>query len=149
MTFFKMIHLLGVILWIGGMFFSYAVLRPAITETLQKPERMRLWGNVFRRFFKLVWGTVAAILVTGLYMIYQLGGAAHVPQHVLVMLLSGLAMVVVYGYVFFACYVPFDLHVAKGRWDDAAKLMGQIRQLMGFNLTLGVLTICFAVLWTR
>ncbi|MEJ1958254.1 MAG: hypothetical protein WDM70_01360 [Nitrosomonadales bacterium] len=47
MAFFKLLHLLAVILWVGGMFFAYVVLRPSAVEILQSPERLRLWDKVF------------------------------------------------------------------------------------------------------
>lgn len=144
MTIFKLIHLFGVLLWVGGMFFAYVVLRPAAVEVLQPPERLRLWDSVFRRFFNWVWGAIGAILVTGLYLIYQYGGLAHVPPHVHAMLLLGLLMVFIYGYVFFACYVPLSLHVAKERWKEAGEMLGKIRQLVAINLTLGLITIFVA-----
>jgi uncharacterized membrane protein len=145
MTFFKLIHLFAVLVWIGGMFFSYVVLRPAAVDALQAPERMRLWDNVFRRFFNWVWGALGLILVTGFYMIYQYGGLAHAPHFVRVMLLLGLAMAGIYGYVFFACYVQFNLHVAKDRWQEAGEILGKIRKLVALNLALGLLTIGVAV----
>jgi uncharacterized membrane protein len=141
MTFFKLIHLIAVLIWVGGMFFAYVVLRPAAAGALQPPERLRLWDNVFSRFFNWVWGAVGAILATGLYMIYQYGGMAHTPQYVNVMLLLGLAMVGIYGYVFFGCYVPFNLHVAKERWKEAGEMLARIRLLVATNLTLGLITL--------
>ncbi len=146
MTVFKLLHLLSVLIWVGGMFFAYMVLRPAAVDVLQPPERLRLWNNVFRRFFNWVWGAVGIILVTGLYMIYQYGGMAHVQRHIHVMLLLGLVMAGIYAYVFFACYVPLSLHVANERWKDAGEILGKIRKLVGVNLTLGLLTACVAVL---
>ncbi|MDD4911946.1 MAG: CopD family protein [Sideroxydans sp.] len=146
MTFFKLLHLLSVILWVGGMFFAYTILRPAAVDVLQPPERLRLWDNVFKRFFNWVWGAVGLILVTGFYMIYQYGGMAHVPHYVHVMLLLGMIMAGIYGYVFFACYVPFNLLVAKERWKEAGEILGKIRKLVGLNLTLGILTTLIAVL---
>jgi uncharacterized membrane protein len=140
MTLFKLIHLLAVLIWVGGMFFAYMVLRPAAVDVLQPPERLRLWDNVFRRFFNWVWGAIGLILATGFYMIYQYGGMAHVPVHVHIMLTLGLAMVAVYCYVFFACYVPFNLHVAKERWKEAGEMLGKIRKLVALNLTLGLIT---------
>lgn len=145
MTFFKLVHLLAVLIWVGGMFFAYMVLRPAAVDVLQPPERLRLWNNVFQRFFKWVWGAVGAILVTGLYMIYQYGGMAQVPLYVHIMLLLGLAMTAIYIYVFFACYVPLSLHVAKERWKDAGEMLGRIRKLVAVNLTLGLLTVSVVV----
>ncbi len=146
MTFFKLLHILAVIVWVGGMFFAYVVLRPAAVEILQPPERLRLWNNVFSRFFNWVWGAIGIILVTGLYMIYQYGGMAHVQRYVHVMLLLGLVMVGIYGYVFFACYVPLSLHVANERWKEAGEMLGKIRKLVGVNLTLGLVTVCVAVI---
>jgi uncharacterized membrane protein len=146
MTLFKLIHLLAVLIWVGGMFFAYMVLRPAAVDVLQPPERLRLWVNVFRRFFNWVWGAIGLILATGFYMIYQYGGMAHVPVHVHLMLTLGLAMVTVYCYVFFACYVPLTLHVSKERWKEAGEILGKIRKLVALNLTLGLITSSVAVI---
>src|SRR5512135_1558720 len=141
MTLFKLIHLISVLIWVGGMFFAYMVLRPAAVDVLQPPERLRLWNNVFSRFFNWVWGAVGLILATGFYMIYQYGGMAHAPHYVHVMLLLGLVMAGIYGYVFFACYVPLSLHVAKERWKEAGEVLAKIRKLVAVNLTLGLLTV--------
>ena len=92
MTLFKLIHLLAVLVWVGGMFFAYVVLRPAAVEVLEPPHRLRLWDAVFRRFFNWVWGAVGALLVSGLYMIYLYGGIAHAARHVQIMLVLGLVM---------------------------------------------------------
>lgn len=146
MILFKLIHLLAALIWVGGMFFAYVVLRPAAVETLEPPQRLRLWDSVFRRFFGWVWGAVGALLVTGFYLIYLYGGIAHVPRHVHIMLTLGLAMMAVYGYVFFACYVPLSLHVAKQRWKEAGELLGKIRKLVAVNLALGLLTVSVAVI---
>ncbi|HEY8887721.1 MAG TPA: CopD family protein [Gallionella sp.] len=146
MTLFKLIHLLAALIWVGGMFFAYVVLRPAAVETLEPPQRLRLWDEVFRRFFVWVWVAVAALLVSGLYLVYLFGGMAHVGLHIHIMLAMGLAMMVIYGYVYFACYVPFNLHVAKQRWKEAGELLGKIRKLIAVNLALGLLTVCVAVI---
>lgn len=146
MTLFKLIHLLAALIWVGGMFFAYMVLRPAAVEVLEPPQRLRLWDAVFRRFFKWVWGAVATLLVSGLYMIYLYGGIGHVARHIHIMLVLGLAMMAIYGYVFFACYVPLSLHVAKQRWKEAGELLGKIRKLIAVNLSLGLLIVCVVVI---
>lgn len=143
---FKLLHLLAVVLWVGGMFFAYVVLRPAAVEVLQPPERLRLWDKVFQRFFTWVWGAVGMILVSGFYLIYQYGGMAHVSHHIHLMLLLGLAMTVIYAYVFFALYVPLSLHVAKERWKEAGELLGKIRKMVAINLSIGVVTIGVALI---
>lgn len=141
MTLFKLIHLLAVLIWVGGMFFAHVVLRPAAAETLEAPQRLKLLDAVFRRFFNWVWGASGAILVTGFYLVYLYGGIARTVSHVHIMLASGLAMVAIFGYVFFACYVPFSLHVSKQRWNEAGEILVRIRRLVALNLVLGLLTI--------
>jgi len=146
MTLLKLIHLLAALIWVGGMFFAYVVLRPAAVEVLEPPQRLRLWDTVFRRFFIWVWVAVAVLLVSGFYMIYLYGGFTHVPGHVHAMLALGLAMMAIYGYVFFACNRPFSAYVAGQRWKEAGAMLGKIRKLIAVNLTLGLLTVCVAVL---
>ena len=146
MVLFKLIHLLAALIWVGGMFFAYVALRPAAAEVLEPPQRLSLWDAVFRRFFSWVWGAVSILMVSGLYMVYLYGGLAHVARHIHIMLFSGLTMMVIYSYVYFACYVPFNLHVAKQRWKEAGEILGKIRKLIAINLSLGLLTVCVAVI---
>lgn len=146
MTLFKLIHILAAVIWVGGMFFAYVVLRPAAVEVLEPPQRLRLWDAVFRRFFYWVWGAVAILLASGFYMIHLYGGFASAPGHVHAMLVMGLLMTAIYGYVFFACYVPFKLLVAKQDWKGAGNVLGRIRKLIAVNLSLGLLTVCVAVI---
>ena len=145
-TLFKLIHLFAVLIWVGGMFFAHMVLRPAAVEALEPPQRLTLLNAVFRRFFNWVWGVVGAILVTGFYLIYLSGGIVHTAHHVHIMVVLGLAMMVIFGYVFFACYVPFNLHVAKQRWEEAGEILVWIRRLVALNLVLGLLTVAVVAL---
>lgn len=142
----KMIHFLAALIWVGGMFFAYVVLRPAAVDVLEPPLRLKLWDNVFRRFFVWVWGAVAVLLGSGFYMIHMFGGFAHLPMHVHAMLATGLLMTAIYVYVFFACYKPLSALVSQQSWKEAGAMLGRIRQLIGINLAIGLLTVCFAVL---
>lgn len=54
------IHALSAVIWVGGMVFAYAVLRPSL-GALEPPQRLTLWRNVFERFFVLVWIIVVAL----------------------------------------------------------------------------------------
>jgi uncharacterized membrane protein len=146
MAIFKLIHLLAALVWLGGMFFAYVVLRPAAVAALPPPERLQLWDQVFQRFFNWVWGALGLLLITGFYLIYLRGGIAQMPGYVLLMLVLGLVMMVIYGYVFFACYVPFNLHVSKQRWLEAGEQLGKIRSLVAVNLLLGGLIVAVVVL---
>lgn len=141
MALFKFIHLIAVLIWVGGMFFAYVVLRPATAEALDLPQRMNLWSVVLRLFFNWVWASVGVILITGFYLIYLYGGIAHVSRHVHTMLALGLVMMVIHGYMFFTCYVPFSLHATKRRWKEAGEPLEKIRKLVAANLLLGLLTV--------
>ena len=142
MMFFKLIHLLSVLVWVGGMFFAYVVLRPAVVETLEPPQRLRLWDAVFRRFFLWVWLAVAALLLSGFWLIHLYGGFASVGRHVHIMLMLGLTMMALYGHVYFGCYKPFSREVAAQNWKVAGEWLGKIRKLVAVNLALGLLTVC-------
>jgi len=146
MTLLKLIHFLAALIWVGGMFFAYVVLRPAAAVVLEPPQRLRLWDTVFRRFFVWVWGAVAVLLTSGFYMVFLYGGFAHLPAHVHAMLALGLVMMAIYAYVFFACYRPFSALVARQGWKEAGEMLGRIRKLIAVNLALGLLTVCIAVL---
>ena len=44
-------HAIAAVVWVGGMFFAYLVLRPAVGGITPPPERLKLWDRVFGRFF--------------------------------------------------------------------------------------------------
>jgi uncharacterized membrane protein len=148
MALFKLIHLLAVLIWVGGMFFAYVVLRPAAVEVLEAPNRLRLWVAVFSRFFKWVWGAIGVLLASGFYMISLYGGMASAPRFIHVMLLLGIVMVLIFCYVYFRCYAQLAQLVAKQEWPKAGGVLATIRKLVAVNLTLGVLTVCVAVVTT-
>jgi uncharacterized membrane protein len=143
---YKLIHLLAVLVWVGGMFFAYVALRPAAVETLEPPQRLRLWTAVFRIFFRWVWASIGVLLASGLYMIYLFGGMANVPGYVHVMLALGLLMMLIFMYVFFSLYVPLGKNVAAQRWKEAGEFLGRIRQLIALNLALGIVVVCVVML---
>jgi len=146
MALFKLIHILAVIVWVGGMFFAYMVLRPSLPGLFKQPERLRLWDKVFSRFFNWVWLAVLLLLASGLYMIYEMGGIANVPRFVHVMLLLGIVMMLIYAYVYLSCYARYNLLVAAKDWPNADTLLATMRKLIAVNLVIGLLTVCVAVI---
>lgn len=145
MLFLKLFHLLAVLIWVGGMFFAYVVLRPAAVEILQPPERLRLWNNVFARFFVWVWLSIAVLLLSGFAMIETYGGMAHVGRYVHIMLTLGLGMMAIYGYVYFVRYPMLKKFVAAEQWKEAGATLGKIRELIAINLGLGLFTVVVAM----
>lgn len=133
------LHVLGVVVWVGGMFFAYMALRPAAVAVLEPPPRLTLWAAVFGRFFPWVWASVTLILLTGLHMLMKFG--AGVPHYLWTMLALGLVMMAIFAHIFFAPYPRLRRAVSQQDWNAGGAALGQIRALIGINLGLGVLTI--------
>ena len=140
MTVSLFLHLLGVVVWVGGMFFAYMALRPVAASVLEPPQRLPLWAGVFGKFFPWVWVSVILILLSGLHMLMVFGGFAA-PLYVLAMLGLGLLMMLIYAVVFFSPYPKLKRAVGEQNWKAGGAALGQIRQLIGVNLILGLLTI--------
>ena len=140
MTLSLFLHLLSVVVWVGGMFFAYMALRPVAASVLEPPQRLTLWAGVFGKFFPWVWVAVVLILATGLHMLMKLGGAAA-PHYALTMLVLGVAMMAIFAHVFFAPYGRLRRAVAAQDWKAGGAALGQIRRLIGINLSLGLVTI--------
>ena len=135
----KAAHVLGAIVWVGGMFFAYLVLRPSLS-VLEPAQRLALHGQVFRRFFLIVWHAMPVMLVTGLAIIvFVYGGMSGVRWNVHLMLLLGLVMSGVFLAIFFGPYRAFRASPGPASLDT-------IRKLIGVNLVLGLLTSVIAVL---
>jgi uncharacterized membrane protein len=133
--------LLGVIVWVGGMFFAYMALRPAAAQLLEAPQRLMLWRGVFARFFPWVWLSILFILSSGLIMIAEMGGFGVMPISILVMFVLGLLMMLIFAHVFFAAYGKLKRHVAAQAWPAAGAALAQIRSLVGVNLSLGLIIV--------
>jgi len=139
-----MLHILGVVIWVGGMFFAYMALRPAAVATLEPPHRLPLWAATFKRFFPWVWLSILAILVSGYYMVGLFGGFKNLPLYIHIMHGLGLLMVVIFLHVFFAPYGRLKKAVNSKTWPDGGKALAQIRILIALNLSLGIITIIVA-----
>ena len=76
MTILVALHILAAVVWVGGMFFAYMVLRPS-AGPLEPPARLALWQRVFGRFFPWVWASIAVLLISGYTMLFvHFGGFA-------------------------------------------------------------------------
>ena len=60
-----LLHVLAAVVWVGGMFFAYAALRPVAVSQLEPPLRLALWAGVFSKFFPWVFVAIAILLITG------------------------------------------------------------------------------------
>lgn len=141
----RLLHVLGVVVWVGGMFFAYLALRPVVAQQLEPPQRLKLWQGVLQRFFFWVWIAVALILGSGSYMMWQSGGMSA-PLHVYAMMLIGLIMMLIFAHVYFAPFRRLQRSIAAQDWTAAGAALNQIRIMVAINLTLGLINIAVAAL---
>ena len=139
------LHLLAAVIWVGGMFFAHQVLRPVAADQLEPPLRQPLWVGVFARFFPWVWVAVLTIPVTGYYMLFVVfGGMASAGLYIHIMHGLGLLMIAIYCYVYFVPYQALKRSVAAQIWPEGKGHIDRIRQLVGINTVLGLVTIAIA-----
>jgi len=151
----KTLHVLSIIVWIGGMVFSNFFLRPAVTQ-LEPALRLRLMHDVLGRFFQAVLAASLLTLVTGVWMlgrvarqVVQSGGSFEMPLAWTIMAVLGVAMVAIFMYTRFVLYKRFGRAVAAAEWSAGGTALAQIRNWVSINLGLGVLVLLVTLLrWT-
>jgi uncharacterized membrane protein len=141
-----LLHVLGVVVWVGGMFFALVALRPAAMATLQPPQLLPLMAATMSRFLSWVAGTIIVILGSGFYMIAAMGGFRAVGTHVHVMLAMGILMMLIFVHIRVAPFRRLAGAVVSQSWPRAGAAMASIRKYIAVNLGLGLLTIAIAIL---
>ncbi|MCE2482639.1 MAG: CopD family protein [Alphaproteobacteria bacterium] len=133
------LHVLAAVIWIGGMFFAYMVLRPAVAGIEAPPERLRLWGRVLERFFRWVWGAVVVLPASGYWLVFdEFGGLGAVGIDTHIMQGVGLLMILIFLHLYFAPYRRFGRALAAEDLAAAAAALGRIRTVVAINLALGL-----------
>lgn len=140
----KTLHVLSIVVWVGGMVFAHFFLRPALAQ-LEPPARLRLMHEVLGRFFKAVLLASVLTLVSGLWMIgrvakqvVQSGGSFEMPLAWTVMAVLGVAMVAIFMHIRFALYSRLGRAVAASDWPAGGAALAQLRRWVSVNLALGV-----------
>jgi uncharacterized membrane protein len=141
----RWLHVMGVVVWVGGMFFAHVALRPS-AASLPPPVRLPLLAATLSRFFRWAGISVLAILATGTWMAHAMGGFRAIGPAVQAMTAIGLVMALVYGYLVTGPYRVLRDAVAASRWEAGGAAMATIRRLVLLNLVLGLATIAIAML---
>jgi uncharacterized membrane protein len=144
----KVIHLLGVVVWIGGMFFMLACLRPAAAEVLEPPARVRLMHAVMRRFFAAVSLAALLVLLSGAGMLGLVwreralaGLAFNMPLDWYAMIGLFVVMAAVFAHVRLTLFRRVERALADQAWPVAAAALLAIRWEVTLNLVIGVFVI--------
>jgi uncharacterized membrane protein len=148
----KTVHLLAILVWMGGMVFSHFFLRPALAQ-LEPPARLRLMHEVLGRFFQAVLVAALLTLGSGVWMlgrvakqVVQAGGSFQMPWQWTVMAVLGTLMVLVFGHIRFVLFKRLSQAVALSDWPAGGAALAQIRQWVLVNLALGAVILLITLL---
>jgi len=148
-AFLKSVHLLGVVVWIGGMAFILFCLRPA-ARVLEPPARIALMHAAMKRFITVVSIAAAVIFVCGAAMLaiarsaaVRAGLAFNMPLDWYTMIAVFFVMLAVFIHIRNVLFRRLGAAVADARWPDGAAVLGAIRWEVSLNLVLGTFVIFF------
>lgn len=148
----KLLHVLAIIVWIGGMVFAHFFLRPAAMQ-LAPPQRVPLMHAALGRFFSAVLVAIVVVLASGLWMIgrvaketVQAGLAFNMPLDWTIMAALGIVMMAIFGHIRFALFKRLSRAATAQDWSAGAAALASIRTWVGINLVLGVVIIAITLL---
>ncbi|MEO6625328.1 MAG: CopD family protein [Burkholderiaceae bacterium] len=147
----KSLHLLSIIIWVGGMAFTLFFLRPALAE-LELPLRVQLMHEILRKFFKavLVMALIALLSGVGMMLLYssralQAGDGARMPWTWSVMAGLGVLMILIFGHIRFVLFKRLGQSLANHAWTTGGAAMASIRVWVRINLMLGLLIVVLVI----
>lgn len=140
------LHLVGVVIWIGGMFFMLHCLRPSL-DAIDGPQRPKLMVAVQGKFFKMVTVSLVLIWGSGLAMLYTAVSNALRPWPIgwHVMITLAVVMTLVFFYIRFALFAQAKQAFEQAKPGELGPLMEKIRMAVMANMGLGFLTIAAAI----
>lgn len=139
-------HVLGVVVWVGGMFVLHFAVRPAAARLQESSMRLTLLSSVLGRFMSWAALAVIVVLASGLAMILSSGGFRNAHLSVHLMLGVGLAMMALYLHIRLAPFKRMRAAVVTGDWAVAAANLDKVRKLVQINLVLGIVVIAIATI---
>jgi uncharacterized membrane protein len=139
------VHLLSVIIWVGGMFFAHMVLRGAISKALEPEFRLPLMLKVFDAFFPWVWISMILILASGYWMLFFVY-ETETTFWLSFMSVAGTLMAAIFVFIYAIPYHQFSTALQSQDMPRAVASITLIRQLILTNLVLGLLITVISLL---
>jgi len=134
------LHIISATLWVGGIFLVYQVFRPA-AMSLEPPVRLKLFLNVFSRFFPWVWLFIVLLVVSG-YWDWQnrFSEFDSTPLYLDAMNIIGWVMIILFAWLYFKPFAQLKIAVADEDFPLAGKIINtKMKPVIIINLSLGLL----------
>ena len=139
------LHVLAALIWVGGMFFAWMILRPAAITALEGPARLKLWVEVFQRFFVWVWVAVVILPISGVGLLQmRFNGFETAPRYVQIMMGLYIVMVALFIRIQSLQLPELRKAVEAQAWAEGAAVRGRIRRLVGCNRIVGLVLVTIA-----
>ncbi len=110
-------HVLGVVVWVGGMFVLHFAVRPAAARLQEPAVRLTFLSSVLGRFMSWAALAIVVLLASGLAMIFIGGGFKNAHLSVHLMLAVGLVMMALYLHIRFAPFKRMRAAVMASELD--------------------------------
>lgn len=136
------LHSIAAVIWVGGMFMAYRILRPSLMQ-IEPPHRLTAWSGVFQRFFVWVWTAIVVLVITGyLDWLNRFGSLESMPLYLHWMQWIGWVMIGLFTWLYFVPYAHFKTHIAEQNFPAAGQTLNhRIRPIIAINLSLGMIEI--------
>ena len=139
-------HVLGVVVWVGGMFVLHFAVRPSAARLQEPSVRLTFLSSTLGRFMSWAALAIVVLLASGLAMIWIGGGFKNAHLSVNLMLAVGLLMMLLYLHIRFAPFRRMRAAAMASDWAAAGANLDVVRKMVLINLVLGFVTIAIATI---
>jgi len=145
-AFARVLHVLGVILWIGGVAMVTTVLIPAMSQMGSASERTGFFGRIESRFAPQARFTTLLVGLSGFYMVYLLD-SWHLFAELRFWWMHAMVLVWLIFTLMLFIVEPFVLRrqINNTEEHDAGKIFARMRRMHWILLSLSLVAVAGAV----
>lgn len=142
----RVLHVVGVVIWIGGVTMVTMVVLPSIKRLKNPEERLQTFEEIEGSFARIAKITTLITGITGFYMIYLVDGWSRYTQFSYWWIHAMTAIWLIFTIILFVLE-PFILHKLLKKYSKSHPLKTYkiIQRAHWFLLTLSIITIIGAV----
>ena len=132
------LHILAIVVWLGGLFCMSVMVSPAGRD-LDATAIAFHWQRVLARFFTWAWIALLLIVATGIALVqYRFGGFSHMPALHRANTAIGVPAIALFVYVFLIPWQRYRRSIVKSEWSLAGRILGHVRIVLAAILVLGI-----------